>query len=198
MLGQRKRPGQPLRPSFAGWRLGLAAILVLVAPIVVGFLLLAEFDVLIDDDTSTGQLGEFVADEAPDETQGESEPTFVLDDSELPRAEDVALQTEEPRREPESNADPETEAPTDPQPYIVVPGDTLASIAVRQGRTIFAIAAFNGIEDINRLDVGQRLQIPPASYVPPPPEDPDADDPDATSVTPLPPLPPGPIGDAPQ
>jgi LysM repeat protein len=195
MPGQRKRPGQPLRPSFAGWRLGIAAAMVLVAPIVVGFLLLAEFDVLIDDDRSTGQLGEFVAAEAQNETQAESEPTFVLDDADLPRAEDVALQTEEPRREPEANADPETEAPTDPQPYIVVPGDTLASIAVRQGRTIFAIAAFNGIEDINRLDVGQRLQIPPASYVPPPQEDPDADESDATSVAPLLPLPPGPIGD---
>ncbi|HJN91323.1 MAG TPA: LysM domain-containing protein [Dehalococcoidia bacterium] len=196
MPGQRKRPGQPLRPSFAGWRLGIAAAGVLIAPIIVGYFLLSEASLLRDDDTSPDDLADSVAAVSEDET----EPTFILDDSDLALADDVALQTEEPRpAEDDASAPPSAEAEADgqsePQPYIVVPGDTLASIAVRHSTSIAALAGYNGIEDINRLDVGQRIQIPPADYVPPPLPDPD--DPDTAEPVPVP-LPPGPTGAPPQ
>jgi LysM repeat protein len=47
--------------------------------------------------------------------------------------------------------------------YIVQRGDTLARIAARFGVSIAAIAQVNGIRDINRIYVGQRLTIPTGS-----------------------------------
>ncbi|MBN1679569.1 MAG: LysM peptidoglycan-binding domain-containing protein [Anaerolineae bacterium] len=44
--------------------------------------------------------------------------------------------------------------------YVVQPGDTLYRIALRYGSTVGAIAAVNGIANVNRIYVGQRLIIP--------------------------------------
>ena len=157
------RAGRPLRPSLSGWRLGLASLLVLLAPIIVVTLLLTEFDVLQQNSDDA-----FAA-EADDGTQS----TLVLDQSQTALAEDVALQTEaesaatEPPAEDDSGAADDDEAE---QTYIVVPGDTLASIARRFGSDVFAMAAFNELEDINRLDVGDELRIPPPGYEAPPAE----------------------------
>ncbi|GIV69928.1 peptidoglycan DD-metalloendopeptidase family protein [Caldilinea sp.] len=46
--------------------------------------------------------------------------------------------------------------------YTVAPGDTLGAIAVRFGVTVEALVAANGIEDPNRIRVGQVLIIPDA------------------------------------
>ncbi|MCS6826996.1 MAG: LysM peptidoglycan-binding domain-containing M23 family metallopeptidase [Caldilinea sp.] len=46
--------------------------------------------------------------------------------------------------------------------YTVAPGDTLGAIAVRFGVTVEALVAANGIEDPNRIRVGQVLLIPGA------------------------------------
>jgi murein DD-endopeptidase MepM/ murein hydrolase activator NlpD len=46
--------------------------------------------------------------------------------------------------------------------YTVVPGDTLGAIAARFGVTIDALVAANGIEDPDRIRVGQVLLIPGA------------------------------------
>lgn len=46
--------------------------------------------------------------------------------------------------------------------YTVAPGDTLGAIAVRFGVTVEALVAANGIEDPNRIRVGQVLIIPGA------------------------------------
>lgn len=56
--------------------------------------------------------------------------------------------------------------------YIVQPGDTLFSIALRFGTTVFAIATANNIPNPNVIFVGQRLVIPrpgPVIVVTPPP-----------------------------
>ena len=50
--------------------------------------------------------------------------------------------------------------------YVVQPGDTLARIAARHGTTIQALAAANGIININHVWVGQRLKVPGGSSSP--------------------------------
>lgn len=47
--------------------------------------------------------------------------------------------------------------------YTVQPGETLAAIGARFGISYQALAAFNGIADPNRINVGQVLQIPSGS-----------------------------------
>ena len=49
--------------------------------------------------------------------------------------------------------------------YIVKPGDTLWKIAKRFNSTIDDIARMNGIEDRNKIDVGQKLYIPKFNYI---------------------------------
>lgn len=49
-----------------------------------------------------------------------------------------------------------------PATYTVQPGDTLGIIASRYGVTVEALAAANGIVDVNRIEVGQVLAIPGA------------------------------------
>jgi LysM repeat protein len=63
-------------------------------------------------------------------------------------------------------------SPQSPSPgyieHIVVPGDTLYSLAQRYGTTVEAIMQVNGLSN-NRLNVGQRLLIPtPLSLAPAP------------------------------
>lgn len=53
--------------------------------------------------------------------------------------------------------------------YYVRPGDTLSQIAARFGTTTTAIARANGIVNINRIYVGQRLLIPAPVVQPAPP-----------------------------
>jgi LysM repeat protein len=50
--------------------------------------------------------------------------------------------------------------------YIVRRGDTLFSIARRHGVAMMAIAQANGIQNLNRIHVGQRLAIPGAPAAP--------------------------------
>lgn len=53
--------------------------------------------------------------------------------------------------------------------YIVLPGDTLSSIASRFGTSVALIAQRNGILNPNRILAGQTLIVPTATTVPPPP-----------------------------
>ena len=48
--------------------------------------------------------------------------------------------------------------------YIVQAGDTLWKIAKRFRSTIEDIATLNGIEDENRINVGQKIYIPKFMY----------------------------------
>ena len=47
--------------------------------------------------------------------------------------------------------------------YTVVSGDTLSAIAKKYGTTVDAIASLNGITDVNKIYVGQKLKIPNGS-----------------------------------
>ncbi len=75
--------------------------------------------------------------------------------------------------------------------HIVRPGETLSLIAARYGVSMWELARINGIRNVNRIYVGQRLAIPvPYSpplwppyppYPPPPPPSP----PPSCSITPI-------------
>lgn len=47
--------------------------------------------------------------------------------------------------------------------YVVVKGDTLSAIAKKYGTTYQALAEYNGIKDVNRIYVGQKIRIPTAA-----------------------------------
>jgi len=172
----------------AGWRLGISAIGVIAIPVVAAVLLLTEFNVLRDDGEDAPLLSDVPA---------ESETTPVDDEPDL--TDSIAEEAEEA----EQGDAPIEEEPNDVQPaaeaeaalYIVVPGDTLASIARRFERDIFAVAAYNGLANINRLDVGQELRIPPADFVAPEPApvatEADATDGDEADLSPAESSPPG-------
>ena len=44
--------------------------------------------------------------------------------------------------------------------YIVQPGDTLSSIAARFGLSVYELAVYNGIADVNDIEAGDVLYIP--------------------------------------
>ncbi len=48
--------------------------------------------------------------------------------------------------------------------YVVQSGDSLSVIAQRFGVSSAALAAFNGIDDVNTIFAGQSLTIPPAEF----------------------------------
>ncbi|MCB9484386.1 MAG: LysM peptidoglycan-binding domain-containing protein [Dehalococcoidia bacterium] len=50
--------------------------------------------------------------------------------------------------------------------YVVQPGDTLGTIAAKFGTTVNALAATNGITNINVITVGQRLVLPSGANIP--------------------------------
>jgi len=116
----------------------------------------------------------------PQQTLPLAVPTPVLplpDETVLPAAE-VTPEVEEP-------AVPAEEAPAEvaPEPgsgssqieYIVQAGDTLGLIAQRYNVSIEALAAANGISNINALDLGQKLIIPVGGEVVQPAEPAPAD-----------------------
>jgi LysM repeat protein len=62
-----------------------------------------------------------------------------------------------------------SQAPVSPGgSYVVQPGDTLYSIAVRYGTTVAALLAVNNLANPNFVYVGQRLEIPGAGSSPTP------------------------------
>lgn len=65
-------------------------------------------------------------------------------------------------------AAPATPSPTASTSYQVVAGDTLAKIAARNGTTVAALVAANGLANPNRLQIGQSLLLPVAQSGPPP------------------------------
>ncbi len=65
----------------------------------------------------------------------------------------------EPDPKPAPEATPTPVPPADAQTYTVQRGDTLSSIAVRFGTTIYEIARLNGIANPSLIYVGQKLRL---------------------------------------
>jgi len=122
-------------------------------------------------------------DEVPIQTMGT--PTTAPDQPVAPEPVDMAVpdQPEEPHEttepEPVEPAEPAEPEPAEPeqepateQSYIVLPGDTLFSVAQYFGLTMEEIATRNGIVNVDQLEVGQELVIPVAGGGAPPDEQP--------------------------
>lgn len=69
----------------------------------------------------------------------------------------TAVSTPEPATEAEATAEPATE-----QVYVVQAGDTLFRIALAYGTTVEVLADYNGLTNIDALELGQEILIPPA------------------------------------
>ncbi len=81
-------------------------------------------------------------------------------------SDDLEASTEIPETTlaPTTVTQPPTTAPPPTQPeYIVQQGDSLSVIAQRFGVSTEDLANFNGIEDVNSIQVGQKLTIPPTT-----------------------------------
>ncbi len=66
--------------------------------------------------------------------------------------------------EPAEEATPPTDE-TQPTEHTVVSGDTLSSIASKYGTTVAKLAAYNNIENVNKIKIGDVIKIPPDDYV---------------------------------
>lgn len=90
----------------------------------------------------------------------------------------------------QTNASTETQVPESNSPsaetstasYTVASGDTLSKIAKQYGTTVAAIAAANGITDVNKLGVGQQLVIPSGTANASAPEQPTSSAPDVEEL----------------
>ncbi len=64
----------------------------------------------------------------------------------------------------DEEATPQTDE-IQPTEYTVVSGDTLSSIASKYDTTVAKLAAYNNIEDVNKIKIGDVIKIPPDDYV---------------------------------
>lgn len=97
---------------------------------------------------------------APEEPAAEESTTEV-------EATPVVQQAEPVEEAPPAEEEPVVEAPTSEQTYIVMPEDTLFSIALTYGVSVEEIALRNGIQNVNAIEVGQQIIIPvPGSVAP--------------------------------
>lgn len=72
---------------------------------------------------------------------------------------------EETTTPPEEDATPPEAKPVEPvTEHTVVSGDSLSSIAKKYGTTVDKLAAYNKIENVNHITVGQVIKLPPAEY----------------------------------
>ncbi len=58
-------------------------------------------------------------------------------------------------------------APLEPRPYTVKKGDTLYSIALDHGQSYRDLAAWNSLEDPNKIQIGQQLRVQPPEALSP-------------------------------
>jgi LysM repeat protein len=102
----------------------------------------------------------------------EPQPAETTADQPAPAEETTAEATpaEQPaetvEEAPPAEAEPAEEAPAAEKAYIVMPGDTLFSIAQTYGVSVEEVAARNGILNVNRIEVGQQLIIPAPGAAP--------------------------------
>ncbi len=74
------------------------------------------------------------------------------------------LDVTDPTKETTSPTE-ETTTPETPTEHTVISGDALSSIASKYNTTVAKLAAYNNIEDVNEIQVGDVIKIPPADYV---------------------------------
>lgn len=62
-----------------------------------------------------------------------------------------------------SAEEPTPTTPNEEQIHIVQPGDNLYRIGLQYGFTIDELAQYNELTDVNNLEVGQEIRIPPSN-----------------------------------
>ncbi len=102
----------------------------------------------------------------------DAEPTATSDaaaptETETPESDDetaTAAASSSTATATTASQDPDTPTPdlSSPTVYTVLPGDFLSVIAAKFGITVEALAAANGIDDPDKIYVGQELTIPAA------------------------------------
>lgn len=103
---------------------------------------------------------------ADTETEPVAEPESATETEPAPAPEEPVVATEavtstEPAAEPEPEAEPVEETPQ--LTYVVESGDSLLAIAYLYNTTVEALMAANGLNDPDRLRIGQVLVIPSGS-----------------------------------
>ncbi len=83
---------------------------------------------------------------------------------EIPPADEKDETTEPPADTTEDTATEETTPPISTE-HTVVSGDTLSSIASKYNTTVAKLAAYNNIENVNKIKIGDVIKIPPDDYV---------------------------------
>ena len=120
------------------------------------------------DSPTVAPEGEATAE--PTEGEGEQEMPAEGEETTEPEATDVlTVEATEPAAEAEATAVPATKEPAGDTTYTIAVGDTLFSIAQAYGLTVEELAAYNGITDVNQLEVGQVITIPAPGSEPPEP-----------------------------
>ncbi len=82
----------------------------------------------------------------------------------IPPPTDQPEDSEETTTPPENITPPETKPEEPVTEHTVVSGDSLSSIAKKYGTTVEKLAAYNNIENVNHITVGQVIKLPPADY----------------------------------
>lgn len=165
------RPALPERPQSAltGWRLGFLALFVLAAPILGAAFVVSELGVFQAAEAPLVVPGP-PAEASPPPLDAERIGAMVRELGQNARLTAVGTATAAPTTASANQPAAELE-PERPETYTVVRGDTLSAIGRRLGVATLALAAYNDLEDPNRLRIGQLLSVPSEGYVPPPPEE---------------------------
>ncbi len=83
----------------------------------------------------------------------------------IPPPADQPEDSEETTTLPEEDTTPPETKPEEPvAEHTVVSGDSLSSIAKKYGTTVEKLAAYNNIENVNHITIGQVIKLPPADY----------------------------------
>jgi LysM repeat protein len=98
----------------------------------------------------------------------EPEATAAVEEEteEVQPTEEAAEPPPEPTEAPPAMKPTAEPPPTEERAYVILPGDTLYSIAQAYGVTVEAIAARNGIINVHQIEVGQQIIIPAAGEPP--------------------------------
>lgn len=154
--GPGRGGARPSRAASAARRLSALLVMLLVAG-VLGYGLAFLSAGLMGRANSAGRLAGATAPASPRPTAAASGIAASAGLPASPPSSPGPTPTTTATEAPSSLASP---APTSPQIHVVAPGETLTSIAARYGVSVHALAAANGITDLNAIYVGQKLVIP--------------------------------------
>jgi len=148
-LQERKGEGADVRA-----RVGSLEELGLSPEDVKGFLTLEEYN----NSAHKMLAGKKAEWEATHGSEKEESPRYRSRAQSSSKADSKPKETKTAQRKPAPKKAPE-KAPSKPNTYKIKSGDTLSAIAKRHGTTVKALAAKNGIKDVNNIRAGATLKL---------------------------------------